>query len=382
MPWVKDRGTQGEKKYACTESHAASDRSPQINATASPEAISDATQQPQVHPADGHGEDSPGSLLPQDSGTAKQAKQVGNAAAQDSSTHQHREAEPENQVPANTHSDNSTTDIEASRDPSSDGSDEDIPMREAEDSPTTTPLAGSTRQAAAADSRPDPLIKQEPEPEGYDPDALMTGVEQPTCGRQDLPEATAITPPQAHESEGGPKPVVANDQPAESPGPEDSTSRLASISTPVGDTATPLPITNPASRGASSHREDSASAQISTPSLSSITTLQDRTAQPPATLNPSSQDGDAHLNIQDRSHDTTPQGSDMTEDTSRATTPDTHLTSPGTSVPDSPPQSTLSEADMGERLVETLGRSIKRDDSMHKISVPNLPIDLDLIKAQ
>ncbi|RTE68342.1 hypothetical protein BHE90_017282 [Fusarium euwallaceae] len=35
---------------------------------------------------------------------------------------------------------------------------------------------------------------------------------------------------------------------------------------------------------------------------------------------------------------------------------------------------------MGERLVEALGR-IKRDDSMHKISAPNLPIDLDLLKA-
>ncbi|KAI8681924.1 JmjC domain-containing protein [Fusarium keratoplasticum] len=114
----------------------------------------------------------------------------------------------------------------------------------------------------------------------------------------------------------------------------------------------------------------------------------------PTTANPTGQGAGAQVNMQSPFNGATPekktmqlpttpnsQGSDTTEDTSRATTPDTHLTSPDTSVPDSPSQFTLSEADMGEGLVEALERIIKRDDSMHKISVPNLPIDLDLIKA-
>ncbi|KAI8691505.1 JmjC domain-containing protein [Fusarium sp. Ph1] len=229
-----------------------SDRSPKVNATASPEAISDAAQQPRLHPADGHGENSPRSPLPQDSGAAKQ---VGNAVAQESSIHQRREAEPENQVPANTHGDNATTDMEASRDTSSDGSDKDTLMRD------------------------------------YD----------------------EVQP------------------------------------SPPGSTATLLPV----AQGRCTSPNDSAS-----------------NYEPPATPN-----------LQGKAHGTTPQGSDTTEDTSRATTPDTPLTSPGPSVPDSPPQLTLSEADMGERLVETLGRIIERDDSMHKISVPNRPVDLDLISA-
>ncbi|RSL44570.1 hypothetical protein CEP54_014618, partial [Fusarium duplospermum] len=146
--------------------------------------------------------------------------------------------------------------------------------------------------------------------------------------------------------------------------PEDGTDRLVGVSTPDRHKTTPLLIPNPASRGPSPNdsmaaeeqqlgetvrsRGDTASSQVSTPSPSS---------------------------------GTTPQGSDTTGDTSRASTPDTHLTSPDTSVPGSTPKLTLSEADMGERLVEALGR-IKRDDSMHKISAPNLPIDLDILKKK
>ncbi|WAO96047.1 JmjC domain-containing protein [Fusarium falciforme] len=332
-------GSHEQAVLASTESRAASKPSTQIIAATNPEAISDAAQQ-------------------QDSSTAKQD---GNAAAQGASTHQRRDAK--DQAPANAHGDNSATSIEASRDTSSDGSNEDTPMRDYDEVQPSPP--GSTATA----------------------DTLMTDAEQPTCG-QDLAkraaEATTVMSPQAHEGEGGPEPIVANDQAAESLGPEDRTGRP---SKPDGHTATPLPAAqDPASRCASpndsaSNREDTASAQTSTPTPSSGTTPQDRTTQPPATPNPSSQDGDAHLNVQDKSHGTTPQGSDTTEDTSRATTPDTHLTSPDTSVSDSPPQLTLSKADMGERLVEALGRIINRDDTMHKISVPNLPIDLDLIKA-
>ncbi|KAI8710652.1 JmjC domain-containing protein [Fusarium sp. LHS14.1] len=244
-------GSHEQAVPAGTESHAMSDRSPKVNATASPEAISDAAQQPRLHLADGHGENSPRSPLPRDSGAAKQ---VGNAAAQESSTHQRREAELENQVPANTHGDNSTTDMEASRDTSSDGSNEDTLMRD------------------------------------YD----------------------EVQP------------------------------------SPPGSTVTLLPV------------------------------AQDRCASP---NDSASNEPPATPNLQGKAHGTTPQGSDTTEDTSRATTPDTPLTSPGPSVSDSPPQLTLSEADMGERLVETLGRIIEREDSMHKISVPNRPVDLDLISA-
>ncbi|RSL84706.1 hypothetical protein CDV31_016673 [Fusarium ambrosium] len=317
----------------------------------------------QIRPAD-----NPRPSPPQDSGTAKQDD---NAAAQVISTHQRRDAE--DQAPADANGDNSATSIEATGDPSSDASDEDTPMQEAEDSPNATHLPGPTRHVA--DSRPDPLGEQEHESEGHDPDALMTGVEQPTCGQQDLPEATAITPPQAHEGEGGLELVVANAQPAEFPSPEDSTGRLASISTPDGDTATPLPITNSASRDASSHCEDTANTQTSTPSPSSSTTPQDRTTQPPATPNPSSQDGDGQLKVQDKSHGTTPQGSDTTEDTSRPTTPDTPLTSPDAPATDSPTKFTISAADMGEGLVQVLDKFMSDPSFANQVSVPLPGID-------
>ncbi|KPM39125.1 hypothetical protein AK830_g7453 [Neonectria ditissima] len=60
---------------------------------------------------------------------------------------------------------------------------------------------------------------------------------------------------------------------------------------------------------------------------------------------------------------TTPnsRGSDTTEDTSRATTPNTRVASPDASVLGSPPRFTLSAGDMGEGLVEALGRIIKGD---------------------
>ncbi|KAJ4160340.1 hypothetical protein NW754_003465 [Fusarium falciforme] len=162
--------------------------------------------------------------------------------------------------------------------------------------PATNPTPDS-QSDGSIDQSPITSGEQEHEPDGHDPDTLMTDAEQPTCG-QDLAkraaEATAVTSPQAHEGEGGPEPIVANDQPAESLGPEDRTGRL---SKPDGHTATPLPTAqDPASRCASpndsaSNREDTASAQTSTPTPSSGTTPQDRTTQPPATPSPSSQDG-------------------------------------------------------------------------------------------
>ncbi|KAJ4177445.1 hypothetical protein NW767_015123, partial [Fusarium falciforme] len=368
------------------------------------------TQQPQVHPADGHYEGSLRSPPPQDSGMAS------------ASTHQRREAEPEDQAQANSHGDNSATSVKASRDPSSDGSNEDTPMQDYDEvqpsPPGSTAAAASAastsqsapRQATATDSRPDhqhstPAInptpdsqsdgsidqspttsgEQEREPGGHDADTLMTDAEQPTCGRQDLAkraaEATVVMSPQAHEGEGGPEPIVANDQPAESLGPEDSTGRLVSMSTRDGHTATPLPTTqDPASRcaspnGSASNREDTASAQTSIPTPSSDTTPQDRTTQPPATPNPSSQDGDAHLNVQAKSHGTTPQGSDTTEDTSRPTTPDTPLTSPDAAAPDSPSKFTISAADMEEGLVQVLNKYMSDPDFANEVFVPLPGID-------
>ncbi|KAK7408559.1 hypothetical protein QQX98_009264 [Neonectria punicea] len=100
----------------------------------------------------------------------------------------------------------------------------------------------------------------------------------------------------------------------------------------------------------------------------------------PTTPNPPRQDGDAHLNEQDKSHGTTPRGSDTTEDTSRATTPDTHLTSPDTSVPDWPVKFTLSEADMGEGLVQVLGKFMSQSDFANQVSVPLPGIDLARIR--
>ncbi|KAM6529622.1 hypothetical protein FALCPG4_007752 [Fusarium falciforme] len=113
------------------------------------------TQQPQVHSADGHYEGSLRSPPPQDSGMAS------------ASTHQRREAEPEDQAPANFRGDNSATSVKASRDPSSDGSDEDTPMRDYDkvqpSPPGSTAAAASAasasqsapRQTTATDSRPD-----------------------------------------------------------------------------------------------------------------------------------------------------------------------------------------------------------------------------------
>ncbi|KAI8717983.1 JmjC domain-containing protein [Fusarium sp. LHS14.1] len=334
------RGSHEQAVLASAKSHAASKPSTQTIVATSPEVISDAAQQPQVHPADSHDEGSPRLSPPRDSGTAKQDD---NAVAQVASTHQRRDAE--DQAPANAHGDNSATSIEATGDPSSDASDEDTPMQEAEASPNATHLPGPTRHVA--DSRPDPSGEQEHESEGHNPDALMTGVEQPTCGRQDLPEATAITPPQAHGGEGSLELVVANAQPAEFPSPEDSTGRLASISTLDGDTATPLPITNSARRDASSHREETANTQTSTPSPSS---------------------------------GTTPQGSDTTEDTSRPTTPDTPLTSPDAPATDSPTKFTISAADMGEGLVQALNKLMSDPEFANEVSVP-LP-DIDLAQIQ
>ncbi|RSL78841.1 hypothetical protein CDV31_017247, partial [Fusarium ambrosium] len=247
---------------------------PAGNAATSPEAINDAAQQPQAQPADGHDEGIPRSPPPRDSGTAKQDS---NAAAQGASTHQRRDADSDSdQAPANTHGDNSATRIETSRDPTNDGSGDDTPMQEAEDSLSAAALQGSTGQAAAADSRPDPSGEQEHESEDLAKRAA---------------EGTAFKSPQAHEDKGGPEPIVANDQPAESRGPENHLGRRVGMSTPDGHTTTPLLITTPTGRG------DTASSQVSTPSPSS---------------------------------GTTPQGSDTTEDTSRASTPDTHLTSPDT----------------------------------------------------
>ncbi|RSL81472.1 hypothetical protein CDV31_017033 [Fusarium ambrosium] len=213
--------------------------------------------------------------------TSSQVSQGPQARAeQGASTHQHREAESEDQALGNAHCDNSATSIKASRDVSSDSSSKDAPMRdydEAQPSPsgstatiaaTASASQSAPRQATVADSRPDlcassdhqhgaPAInptpdsqsdgsidqnpttpgEQEREPGGRDSDTLMTDAEQPTCGRQDLAKraagTTAVTLPQAHEGEGGPRPIVANDQPAKSPGPEggpeDGTDRLVSM---------------------------------------------------------------------------------------------------------------------------------------------------------
>ncbi|RSL89872.1 hypothetical protein CEP52_014763 [Fusarium oligoseptatum] len=344
--------------------------------------------------------------------TSSQVSQGPQARAeQGASTHQHREAESEDQALGNAHCDNSATSIKASRDVSSDSCSKDAPMRdydEAQPSPsgstatiaaTASASQSAPRQATVADSRPDlcassdhqhgaPAInptpdsqsdgsidqnpttpgKQEREPGGRDSDTLMTDAEQPTCGRQDLAKraagTTAVTLPQAHEGEGGPRPIVVNDQPAKSPGPEDGTDRLVSMSTPDRHTTTPLLIPDPASRGPPPNDSTAAEEQ---PLGETVSSRGDTASSQVSTPSPSS--------------GTTPQGSDTTEDTSRVSTPDTHLTSPDTSVLGSTPKLTLSEADMGERLVEALGR-IKRDDSMHKISAPNLPIDLDLLKAE
>ncbi|KAJ3469812.1 hypothetical protein MRS44_003877 [Fusarium solani] len=292
---------------------------PQINAATSPEAISDAAQQPQAHPADGQVEGSPRSPPPRDSGTTKQD---GNAAAQGASAHQRREAESEDQALATAHGDNSATSIEASRDTSSDGSNEDTPMRdydEVQPSPSgstaTAASAASTsqsapRQATAADSRPDhqhgtpatnptpgcqsdgsidrsPTTsgEQEREPGGHDPGTLMTDAEQPTCG-QDL-------------------------------------AKRAAEEQPLGETV--------------SSCGDTASAQVGTPSPSS---------------------------------GTTPQGSDTTEDTSRVSTPNTHHTSP-----DSPPMTRLSSAGMGDMLVTALAKATEQE-AVRTFSVPLVDIDL------
>ncbi|RSL78092.1 hypothetical protein CDV31_017285, partial [Fusarium ambrosium] len=183
--------------------------------------------------------------------------------------------------------------------------------------------------------------EQEREPGGHDPDTLMTDAEQPTCGRQDLAKraagATVVTSPRAHEGEGGPRPIAANDQPAESPGPEegpeDGTDRLVGMSTPDRHKTTPLLIPNPASRGPSPNDSTAAEEQ---PLGETVSSRGDTASSPVSTPSPSG--------------GTTAQGSDTTEDTSRASTPDTHLTSPDTSAPGSTPKLTLSEADMGERL--------------------------------
>ncbi|KAM6512243.1 hypothetical protein FSOLCH5_009962 [Fusarium solani] len=316
---TSERGSHEQAVLAGTESHAASEPSPQIIAATSPEAISDAAQQPQAHPADGQVEGSPRSPPPRDSGTTKQD---GNAAAQGASAHQRREAESEDQALATAHGDNSATSIEASRDTSSDGSNEDTPMLDYDEvqpsppgSTATAASAASTsqsapRQATAADSRPDhqhgtpatnptpgcqsdgsidrsPTTsgEQEREPGGHDPGTLMTDAEQPTCG-QDL-------------------------------------AKRAAEEQPLGETV--------------SSCGDTASAQVGTPSPSS---------------------------------GTTPQGSDTTEDTSRVSTPNTHHTSP-----DSPPMTRLSSAGMGDMLVTALAKATEQE-AVRTFSVPLVDIDL------
>ncbi|RSL64885.1 hypothetical protein CEP53_003861 [Fusarium sp. AF-6] len=134
----------------------------------------------------------------------------------------------------NTYGDNSATRIETSRDPTNDGSGDDTPMQEAEDSLSAAALQGSTGQAAAADSRPDPSGEQEHESEDLAKRAA---------------EGTAFKSPQAHEDKGGPEPIVANDQPAESRGLENHLGRRVGMSTPDGHTTTPLLITTPTGRG-------------------------------------------------------------------------------------------------------------------------------------
>ncbi|KAJ4200336.1 hypothetical protein NW759_015913 [Fusarium solani] len=350
--------------------------SPQINAATSPEAVSNAAQQQQVHPADGH-EGSPRSPPPRDSGTATQN---GNAAAQGASTHQHRKAEPEDQALANAHGDNSVTSIKASRDTSSDGSNEDTPMREHEpengdadtvmtdgDQPrlldendSIQPVPNPGKPNSAADSRPS--VGAHPADEPRSPRSASRQVtvnnQGDTSATNHTPEAEASGPEDedvvmggsgAAQGEGNAGSTAANDRSARPSAPEDDTGGDRSEANPQTQPTT----ANPTGQGAG--------AQVNMQSPFNGATPKERTMQLPTTPNS--------------------QGSDTTEDTSRATTPNTHLTSPGTSVPDSPPQLTLSKADMRERLVEALGRIIKRDDSMHKISAPNLPIDLDLIKA-
>ncbi|KAL6359160.1 hypothetical protein LRP88_07377 [Fusarium phalaenopsidis] len=267
------------------------------------------TQQPPVHPADSHNKGSPRPSSPRDSGTANQDD---NAAAQVASTHQRRDAE--DQAPANAHGDNSVTSIEATGDPSSDGSDKDkdTSMRDCEQVPPS-PTEGTDAAASAAS-------------------ASQSASRQATAKDQgDIPVAETEASVPEDDTGGGP---VGRGSPSSG-----------------GDRTETNQQTQPTAAGA----------QVGTQSRSNSATPEERAMQLPTTPNS--------------------QGSDTTEDTSRATTPDTHLTSPGTSVPDSPPQFALSEADMGEGLVGALERIIKRDDSMQKISVPNLSIDRDLIKA-
>ncbi|KAI8663481.1 JmjC domain-containing protein [Fusarium keratoplasticum] len=296
------------------------------------------TQQPQVHSADGHYEGSLRSPPPQDSGMAS------------ASTHQRREAEPEDQAPANAHGDNSATSIEATGDPSSDGSDKDkdkdTSMRDCEQVPPSPP--GGTDAAASAASASRSASRQATANDQGDIPATNHTPEAEAEASAPEDEDVVMGDSDAAQEEDNAKSGAADHRSARSSAPEDDTGGDKSEANPQTQPTT----ANPTGQGAG--------AQVNMQSPFSATP-EERTMQLPTTPNS--------------------QGSDTTKDTSRATTPDTHLTSPDTSVPDSPSQFTLSEADMGEGLVEALERIIKRDDSMHKISVPNLPVDLDLIKA-
>ncbi|KAL6359152.1 hypothetical protein LRP88_07369 [Fusarium phalaenopsidis] len=363
-----ERGSHEQAVLASAESHAASKPSTQIIAATSPEAISDA----------------------------------------------------EDQAPANAHGDNSATSIEATGieatgDPSSDGSDKDkdTSMRDCEQmSPSppggtdaAAPAASASRsapmQAAAADGQHDipeadrqpksgggggdqhatTLGEQEHEPENGDADTVMTDGDQQGAHPADEPRSPQSASRQATANDQGGIPAT-NTPEAEASGPEDEDVVMGSSNVAQGEGNAESTAANDRSARPPAPEDDTGSDRSET-----------NPQTHPTTANPTSQGAGAQVNMQSPFNGATPertmrlpttpnsQGSDMAEDTSRATTPDTHLTSPDSSVPDSPPQFALSEADMGERLVEALERIIKRDDSMHKISVPNLPIDLDLIKA-
>ncbi|UPK93013.1 hypothetical protein LCI18_003948 [Fusarium solani-melongenae] len=422
-------GSHEQAVLASTESHAASKPSTQTIAATSPEVISDAAQQQdsstakqdsnaaaqgasthQRRDAEPHSDQTPATTHSDNSATSTEATgDTSSGKDKDTSMRGCEQVPPSPPGGTNKAASAASASRSASRQATASDGQHDIP--EADRQPNGGGGGGGGDQCATTSG------EQEPEPENGNTDTVMTDGDQVVAGGASAAATTRLfdendsiqpvpNPGKPENRAGDSRPSVSGAHPADEPRSPQPASRPipATNHTPEAEAEASAPEDEDVVMGDSDAAQEdnaksgSADHRSARSSASEDDTSGDRSeANPqtqPTTANPTGQGAGAQVNMQSPFNGATPKkrtiqlpitpnsrGSDTTEDTSRATTPDTHLTSPDTSVPDSPPQLTLSEADMRERLVEALGRIINRDDTMHKISVPNLPIDLDLIKA-
>ncbi|KAM6537145.1 hypothetical protein FALCPG4_003091 [Fusarium falciforme] len=201
------------------------------------------------------------------------------------------------------------------------------------------------RQAAASDGQHDiPEADRQPKSGGGgDQHATTSGDPRPSVGGAhpaDEPRSPQSASRQATANDQGNIPATNHTPEAEAEAsvPEDKDVVMGDSDAAQGE--------GNAGSGAADHR----SARSSAPEDDTGGDRSEANPQTqPTTANPTSQGAGAQVSMQspfsatpeERTIQlpTTPnsQGSDTTKDTSRATTPNTHLTSPDTSVPDSPP---------------------------------------------